>query len=183
MMQFGREKRIALIIQNQQLQQQKERVVSPDPYSNQGTSANGPRNVISRNRFIGSISSRVSFIEPDSPSPQPTAASTNKLHSRYSSWSSLAGSYDDSVAENASGSPPKPTTLSERPMSPTMATAGSLWSSWFGATQQTDASSMDELNDDSPQYYVDQLMNKYVLGATCPRKEMGWGGHGGYQVC
>jgi len=158
-MQFSREKRIALIVQNQQLQQQKERIASPDPYSTQGSNTIAPRNVISKNKFIGSISSRVSFIEPDSPSPQSTtAAGPQKLHSRYSSWSSLAGSYDDSVTET--GSPPRPTTLSERPMSPTMAAAGSLWSSWFGASQQNDTSSLDEPNDDSPQYYVDQLMNK-----------------------
>ncbi|KAF9359313.1 hypothetical protein BGX26_012598 [Mortierella sp. AD094] len=152
MMQFTREKKIALIMQNQQVQQQKERVSSPDPYSsvqNGGTNQRAPAN---RGTFMGSFSSRVSFIEPDS-------SSTVKLHSRYSSRSSFAGSYDDiaddaTLSQNAAGA--------ERPMSPTTTAAGSLWSSFFGSTPQLDTTSVDEPLDDSPQFYIDQLLSKSI---------------------
>ncbi|KAF9184379.1 hypothetical protein BGZ50_003756 [Haplosporangium sp. Z 11] len=151
MMQFSREKKTALILQNQQVQQQKERINSPDPYSPQTGGINN-RTANNRNKFIGSISSRVSFIEPD-------ASSTTKLHSRYSSWSSLAGSYDGTAAEDVAQRSPR-LTGADRPMSPTMAAAGSLWSSWFGSTPQPDTDSIDEPLDDSPQYYIDQLLSK-----------------------
>ncbi|KAF9984464.1 hypothetical protein BGZ65_000349, partial [Modicella reniformis] len=149
MMQFPREKKTALILQNQAAQQQKERVVSPDPYS--GGQNGGINN--RKSKFIGSISSRVSFIEPDN---SPAA----KLHSRYSSWSSLAGSYDGAPEEVAPMSPKL--TGADRPMSPTMAAAGSLWSSWFGPTPLPDATSIDEPADDSPQFYIDQLLSKTI---------------------
>ncbi|KAF9909163.1 hypothetical protein EC991_009073 [Linnemannia zychae] len=159
MMNFTREKKAALIMQNQQVQQQKERVASPDPYAAQtgGLPGGGinPRN--NRNRFIGSISSRVSFIEPDSASININGS--NKLHSRHSSWSSLAGSYYGTAAEETRPTSPK-LTGSDRPMSPTMAAAGSLWSTWFGATPLPDAGAMDEPADDSPQFYIDQLLSK-----------------------
>ncbi len=157
MMQFSREKKTALILQNQQMQQQKERVASPDPYSAQtGGHVGGTtgRNSNNRNRFIGSISSRVSFIEPDNSAP-----AANR-HSRYSSWSSLAGSYDGTAAEDGVPGSPK-LAGADRPMSPTMAAAGSLWSSWFGSTPQPDTDSIYEPLDDSPQFYIDQLMSKY----------------------
>lgn len=166
-MNFTREKKAALIIQNQQVQQQKERVSSPDPYAVQtgglpvGGGANPRMNNMSR--FIGSISSRVSFIEPDSASiNNNNNGSHNKLHSRYSSWSSLAGSYDGTAVESNRPTSPK-LGGSDRPMSPTMATAGSLWSSWFGATPMPDSDSIDEPADDSPQFYIDQLLSKYVF--------------------
>ncbi|KAF9546050.1 hypothetical protein EC957_010186 [Mortierella hygrophila] len=163
MMNFTREKKAALIIQNQQVQQQKERVSSPDPYAVQtgglpvGGGANPRMNNMSR--FIGSISSRVSFIEPDTASINNNNGSNNKLHSRYSSWSSLAGSYDGTAVESNRPTSPK-LGGSDRPMSPTMATAGSLWSSWFGATPMPDSDSIDEPADDSPQFYIDQLLSK-----------------------
>ncbi|KAF9106074.1 hypothetical protein BGX27_009325, partial [Mortierella sp. AM989] len=153
MMQFTREKKIALVLQNQQVQQQKERVSSPDPYSAGQTGGTNTRTPAARNRFMGSISSRVSFIEPDN-------SSTTKLHSRYSSWSSLAGSYDSAAGED--GSPPSDATGVDRPMSPTTTAAGSLWSSWFGSTPQPDTDSIDEPADDSPQFYIDQLLSKSV---------------------
>lgn len=164
-MNFTREKKAALIMQNQQVQQQKERVSSPDLYSVQtgglpvGGGANPRMN--NMNRFIGSISSRVSFIEPDSASINNNANNngSNKLHSRYSSWSSLAGSYDGTIVESNRPTSPK-LPGSDRPMSPTMAAAGSLWSSWFGATPLPDSASIDEPADDSPQFYIDQLLSK-----------------------
>ncbi|KAG0366943.1 hypothetical protein BGZ54_004660 [Gamsiella multidivaricata] len=158
MMQFSREKKTALILQNQQMQQQKERVSSPDPYSGNQNGGTLSRGTNTRNKFIGSISSRVSFIEPD-------GSSNAKLHSRYSSWSSLAGSYDGTAVEDVAPSSPK-LTGSDRPMSPTMAAAGSLWSSWFGATPQPDALSIDEPSDDSPQFYIDQLLSKTTTQKT-----------------
>ncbi|KAF9922772.1 hypothetical protein FBU30_007121, partial [Linnemannia zychae] len=170
MMNFTREKKAALIVQNQQVQQLKERVASPDPYAlPTGSSAGGNGGAIPRankNKFIGSISSRVSFIEPDSTSINyGTNNNSNKLHSRYSSWSSLAGSYDGSLAEENRPTSPKPSS-SERPMSPTMAAAGSLWSSWFGATPLPDPDSVDEPADDSPQFYIDQLLSKTINQKT-----------------
>ncbi|KAF9899948.1 hypothetical protein BX616_002773, partial [Lobosporangium transversale] len=166
MMQFTREKKTALILQNQQARQQKERVTSPDPYATAQSGGGGVASKIIGNaarnsRFIGSISSRVSFIEPDS-------SANAKLHSRYSSWSSLAGSYDSTADDLAAmgGGPGATSTSSklagaDRPMSPTMAAAGSLWSSWFGSTTpQPDGASTDEPTDDSPQFYIDQLLSK-----------------------
>ncbi|KAI8360387.1 hypothetical protein B0O80DRAFT_203131 [Mortierella sp. GBAus27b] len=151
MMQFPREKKMILIMQNQQQAQQKERVASPDPFA--AGAQNGGiinRNASTKSRFIGSISSRVSFIEPDN-----TAAS--KHHSRYSSWSSLAGTYDIGAMEDDAST--SPSTGAERPMSPTMAAAGSIWSSWFGQTPLPDATQA-EVADDSPQFYIDQLFSK-----------------------
>ncbi|KAG0210592.1 hypothetical protein BGX33_004803 [Mortierella sp. NVP41] len=168
MMNFTREKKAALIMQNQQVQQQKERVASPDPYAVQTGGVSGGINprVNNRNRFIGSISSRVSFIEPDS------ASTNNKLHSRHSSWSSLAGSYYGTAAEETIPTSPK-LTGSDRPMSPTMAAAGSLWSSWFGATPLPDSDSLDEPADDSPQFYIDQLLSKTTNQKTLAKHLLG----------
>ncbi|KAG0276555.1 hypothetical protein BGZ95_007390 [Linnemannia exigua] len=174
MMNFTREKKAALIMQNQQVQQQRERIASPDPYAVQtgGLPVGGtnPR-MNNRNRFIGSISSRVSFIEPDSASLNNNYGS-NKLHSRHSSWSSLAGSYYGTAAEENRPPSPKPTG-SDRPMSPTMAAAGSLWSSWFGATPLPDADSIDEPADDSPQFYIDQLLSKATTQKTLVKHLLG----------
>ncbi|KAF8945986.1 hypothetical protein BGZ47_001547 [Haplosporangium gracile] len=178
MMNFTREKKAALIIQNQQVQQQKERVSSPDPYAVQtgglpvGGGGSNPR-MNNMNRFIGSISSRVSFIEPDSASiTNNNNGSNNKLHSRYSSWSSLAGSYDGTAVENNRPTSPK-LGGSDRPMSPTMAAAGSLWSSWFGATPLPDSASIDEPADDSPQFYIDQLLSKTTNQKTLAKHLLG----------
>ncbi|KAG0314255.1 hypothetical protein BGZ99_008272 [Dissophora globulifera] len=157
MMQFSREKKTALIHQNQQVQHQKERVASPDPYSLGQTAGINNRGTTAKSKFIGSISSRVSFIEPDS-------SSTAKLHSRYSSWSSLAGSYDNTGDEGVPSSPKL--NGAERPTSPTMAAAGSLWTSWFGAVAQPDTASIDEPLDDSPQFYIDQLLSKATTQKT-----------------
>ncbi|KAF9438927.1 hypothetical protein BGZ76_002926 [Entomortierella beljakovae] len=158
MIQLPREKKITLIlqnqqIQNQQLQKQKERVSSPEPQSNAQNGGTTLRTGSTR-RVMGSISSTVSFIEPDN-------SYAAKLHSRYSSWSSIAGSFDN-AAEDDSSSPNNAAT-SERPMSPTAATGGSFLSSlsWFGVTPQPDAQD-DELSDDSPQYYIDQLQSKSI---------------------
>ncbi|KAI8600503.1 hypothetical protein EDD21DRAFT_376993 [Dissophora ornata] len=158
MMQFTREKKTALILQNQQVQQQKERVSSPDPYSAGQMGTVNNRGTNTRSKFMGSISSRVSFIEPDN-------SSNTKLHSRYSSWSSLAGSYDSAAAEETAPQSPKLTGY-ERPMSPTMAAAGSLWSNWFGSTPQTDSASIDEPADDSPQFYIEQLLSRTTTQKT-----------------
>jgi len=161
MLQFPREKKMALILQSQQAQQQKEqkeRMASPDPYAGAQNGGIINRAASARGRFIGSISSRVSFIEPDN--------SPAKLHSRYSSWSSLAGSYDSGALEDMDTTSQNPAGA-DRPMSPTMAAAGSLWSSWFGQAPPPDAD-QEEVADDSPQYYIDQLLSKYVkmLGAA-----------------
>ncbi|KAG0310050.1 hypothetical protein BGZ97_012834, partial [Linnemannia gamsii] len=179
MMNFTREKKAALIMQNQQVQQQKERVSSPDPYAVQtgglpvGGGGANPR-MSNMNKFIGSISSRVSFIEPDSASIHNNNNNngSNKLHSRYSSWSSLAGSYDGTAVESNRPTSPK-LTGSDRPMSPTMAAAGSLWSSWFGATPLPDSASIDEPADDSPQFYIDQLLSKTTNQKTLAKHLLG----------
>lgn len=146
MMQMSREKKVNLIVQSRQMQQSKERVSSPEPQP----TANGGSRASVRSKYMGSISSRVSFIEPDSNNIHPA-----KLHSRYSSWSSLSGSYDDDE------STPKSPKLhaSDRPMSPT-ATTGTLWSNWFGSTPLPDSISVDEVIDDTPQFYIDQLLSR-----------------------
>ncbi|KAF9131822.1 hypothetical protein BGW39_001281 [Mortierella sp. 14UC] len=173
MMNFTREKKAALVMQNQQVQQQKERVTSPDPYAIQTgglpVAGTNPR-MNNKNRFIGSISSRVSFIEPDSASI--SNSGNNKLHSRHSSWSSLAGSYYGAATEEVRPTSPK-LTGSDRPMSPTMAAAGSLWSSWFGATPLPDPDAMDEPADDSPQFYIDQLLSKTTTQKTLTKHLLG----------
>ncbi|KAG0026570.1 hypothetical protein BGZ82_009398 [Podila clonocystis] len=156
MMQMSREKKVNLIIQSRQLQQSKERVSSPEP---QPTANGGPKASI-RSRMIGSLSSRVSFIEPDNNHPA-------KLHSRYSSWSSLAGSYDD---DDPTPKSPK-IQASDRPMSPT-ATAGTLWSNWFGSTPLPDSTS-DEAIDDTPQFYIDQLLSRTTNQKTLAKHLLG----------
>ncbi|KAF9585106.1 hypothetical protein BGW38_003868 [Lunasporangiospora selenospora] len=171
MLQFPREKKISLILLNQQKQQQpKERMFSPDPYSAGQTASvgsNGNRAVNGRGKLVGSISSRVSFIEPDT-----NSSNTAKLHSRYSSWSSLAGSFEVPADEDPTPTSPK-LGASERPMSPTFAAAGSLWSSWFGATPQPDTASVEENTEDNPQFYIDQLTSKSITQKTLAKHLLG----------
>lgn len=158
MMQMSREKKVNLIVQSRQLQQSKERVSSPEP---QVTANVGSRASV-RSKYMGSISSRVSFIEPDN-SNHPA-----KLHSRYSSWSSLTGPYDDDEPT------PKSPKLhaSDRPMSPT-ANTGTLWSNWFGSTPLPDSASMDEVVDDTPQFYIDQLLSRTTNQKTLAKHLLG----------
>ncbi|KAF9304280.1 hypothetical protein BGZ74_001919 [Mortierella antarctica] len=144
-------------LMSRQLQQSKERVSSPEPLP----TANGGSKASIRSRMIGSISSRVSFIEPDNNHP-------SKLHSRYSSWSSLTGSYDD---DDPTPKSPK-MQASDRPMSPT-ATAGTLWSNWFGSTPLPDSASVDDVVDDTPHFYIDLLLSRTTNQKTLAKHLLG----------
>ncbi|KAG0339661.1 hypothetical protein BG004_006718 [Podila humilis] len=162
MLQMPREKKVNLIIQNRMMQQHKERVVSPEPPAAGAGVAGGGR-ASTRSRYLGSISSRVSFIEPDATSISTTTAQPplpGKLHSRYSSWSSLAGSYDGAIEESVAPKSPR-LNASDRPMSPSLTNAGSsLWSSWFGNTPLPDTASIDDPAEDTPQFYIEQLLSR-----------------------
>ncbi|KAG0234469.1 hypothetical protein BGW41_001142 [Actinomortierella wolfii] len=175
MLQFPREKKLSLIQQNMQLQEMKDRVTSPEPYSQGNTHSLGSisaatgramgANANNQSRYKGTISSRVSFIEPDAIGASNNSIS-DKRHSRYSSWSSMAGSVDG-VEEDGRPTSSQDMASSDRPMSPTLAAAGSLFSSLFGGTINASAAGsqnafQDELQNDTPQFYIEQLMSKTI---------------------
>ncbi|KAF9163119.1 hypothetical protein DFQ26_002908 [Actinomortierella ambigua] len=180
MLQFPREKKLSLIQQNLQLQEHKERVISPDlssqgnnSYSSGSISAAAGRamgaNSTIQSKYKGTISSRVSFIEPEAASINSNSFG-DKRHSRYSSWSSMAGSVDG-VEDDGRPTSSQDMASSDRPLSPTLAAAGSLFSSLFGGTLNASAPGnqqglQEEVQSDTPQFYIEQLMSKTISQQT-----------------